>query len=260
LNVIQSQTINVKGLAIRFLTGGKGDPLIIIHGGSEGAAAWMKNILVLAKKYTIFVPDMPGFGLSQSIEGNYCISEMVDFVDSFADIIGLKSFFLMGHSLGGGIALHYTLKYPSKIRKLVLVSSLCLGKEIAWWIRLFSPPLISRFLGKMTIAVFKSVKYLAGYFGSWEVKQPISRTSVNIGGCISTFSQQTIVLLGQLPQVMAPTLVLWGKNDPVVPFRQAYAAAELIPDCQVRVFDNCGHSVYREQLGEFSSVLTSFLG
>jgi pimeloyl-ACP methyl ester carboxylesterase len=260
LDSILSQQININGLDIRYLTGGSGDPLVIVHGGSDGAAAWLKNILELSKKYTLYVPDMPGFGLSQSVKGKYYIPEMVDFVDLFARAMELKSFYLMGHSLGGGIALHYTLKHPSKIRKLVLVSSLCLGKEIAWWIRLFSPPVISRSMGKIALALFKGEKYIARCFGGREINQHVTRTSINLGSCISTFTQQTIVLLSQLPQIMAPTLVMWGEKDPIVPFAHAYAAAELIPDCQVRVFDNCGHSVYREQLGEFSNVLSRFLG
>jgi pimeloyl-ACP methyl ester carboxylesterase len=257
---IRSEYININGLDIRYLTGGQGDPLIIVHGGSDGASAWLKNIMVLSKKYTIYVPDMPGFGLSQSIEGNYYIPEMVDFVNNFACSLGLNNFYLMGHSLGGGVALHYTLKYPEQIRKLVLVSSLCLGREIAWWIRLTSPPVICRTIGKMAISVFKAAKYVAKYFGPWEIVEPVSKTSLQIGTCIATLTQQTIVLLSQLPQIMVPTLVMWGAKDPVVPFAHAYAAAELIPDCQVRVFDNAGHSVYRERIREFSNVLSRFLG
>ncbi len=203
---------------------------------------------------------MPGFGSSQPFEGDYSIPEMVEFVDNFAQSVGLQSFYMMGHSLGGGIALHYTLKYPKKIRKLVLVSSLCLGKEIAWWIRLFSTPVVCRSIGKAAISFFKGIKYVARFFGPWEIVEPVTKTSIQIGSYIASLTEQTIVLLSQLPSIMVPTLVLWGAKDPVVPFAQAYAAAELIPDCQVKVFENCGHSVYREELNEFSSVLAGFLG
>ncbi len=260
MSTIHSQRINVNGLDIHYLVGGEGDPLIIVHGGSDGASAWTSNIEILSKKYTIYVPDMPGFGSSQSFEGDYSIHEMVRFVDNFAQSIGLQTFYMMGHSLGGGIALHYALKYPKKIRKLVLVSSLCLGKEIAWWIRLFSTPVVCRTLGKAAISVFRGIKYVARFFGPWEIVEPVTKTSIQIGSYIASLTEQTINLLNQLPTVMVPTLVLWGAKDPVVPFAQAYAAAELIPDCQVRIFENSGHSVYRERLREFSSVLAKFLG
>ncbi len=257
---IRSEWAQVNGLNIRYLTGGRGDPLIIVHGGSDGANAWLGNVEELSKKYTIFVPDLPGFGLSQPNEGHYSIPEMVEFIESFARKMGLQKFYLLGHSWGGGIALHFTLKYPQKIRKLVLVSSLCLGKEIAWWIRLFSLPMVCRSVGKIALSIFKGLKYIAKFFGPWEIVEPISKTSIQIGSCVATLTEQTIVLLSQLPKIMVPTLVLWGEKDPIVPFYQAYTAAELIPDCQVRVFDDCGHSVYREQLSEFSNVLARFLG
>jgi pimeloyl-ACP methyl ester carboxylesterase len=257
---IKSRRVKIKGLDIHYFTGGRGNPLIIVHGGSDGASAWVKNIAVLSKRYTIYVPDMPGFGSSQSLEGDYSIPDMVEFVNSFAQSIGLRNFYIMGHSVGGGIALQYTLKYPQKIRKLVLVSSLCLGREIAWWIRLFSIPMLCLAMGKAVMSLFKGIKYVARFFGPWEMVEPVTKTSVQIGSYIASLTEQTIVLLNQLPFIMVPTLVMWGAKDPIVPFAQAYAAAELIPDCQVKVFNKSGHSVYREELNEFSSVLTGFLG
>jgi 4,5:9,10-diseco-3-hydroxy-5,9,17-trioxoandrosta-1(10),2-diene-4-oate hydrolase len=257
---IQSRKVKIDDLNCHYLIGGQGDPLIIIHGGSSGASAWRENIIALSKHYTIYVPDLPGFGLSDPHPGNYYIPEMVEFIDKFAETLGLENFYLMGHSLGGGVALHYTLKNPGKIRKLVLVSSLCLGKEIAWWIRFFSFPALCRSIGRAAISVFRWIKYVARFFGPWDLVEPISRTSLQIGSCIANLTEQTIVLLSQLPKIMVPTLVVWGARDPIVPFCQAYTAAELIPDCRVQVFDKCGHSVYRERLKEFTSVLAGFLG
>jgi pimeloyl-ACP methyl ester carboxylesterase len=257
---IQSSRVEINGLGVHYFSSGQGEPLIIVHGGGDGASAWMKNIAVLSRKYRVYIPDMPGFGTSQSLEGNYNIAEMVDFVDQFASLMGLKKFHLMGHSLGGGISLHYALKYPQKIRKLVLVSSLCLGKEIAWWVRMFSPPVVCQSAGKALNSLFKGIRYVAKYFGPWEIVEPVSKTSIQIGSCIATLTEQTICLLSQLPDIVVPTLVMWGAKDPIVPSTQAYAAAKLIPDCQVKVFDNCGHSVYRDRLNEFSNELTGFLG
>jgi pimeloyl-ACP methyl ester carboxylesterase len=260
MRIIQSKKLNVNGLDIHYLKGGQGDPLIIIHGGSDGANAWAKNIAELSKKYTIYVPDLPGFGLSQSIEGDYYIPQMVDFVEKFTRTLGLENFHLMGHSLGGGVALHYTLRYPEKIRKLVLVSSLCLGREIAWWIRMLSLPVIRRFIFKAGFSTLKGLMYVARIFSPWELIDPITKASVQVGSCIASFTEQTIVLLSQLPKIMVPTLVVWGARDPIVPCVQAYTAAELIPDCQVTVFEDAGHSVYRQRLREFSHKLAEFLG
>jgi len=123
LNNISSQQIKVGKLNIRYFTGGQGEPLILLHGGGGGAEGWLQNATELGKRYSIYVPDLPGFGRSQPIDGDQGMSEFVQFVEDFTHSLGLKHFHLVGHSIGGGIALHYALKFPYKIGKLVLVSS-----------------------------------------------------------------------------------------------------------------------------------------
>jgi len=258
---IHSKKIKVGELDIHYLTGGHGDSLVVIHGGGDGARAWMKNIEELSRSYTVYVPDLPGFGRSQPIDGDYYIPELVEFMDSFSHNLGLKSFHLMGHSLGGGIALSYALRFPYKITKLVLVSSMCLGREIALWVRFLSTPAFCRSIGRAAIAVLRGVKWVADLLlVPFELVHPLSRTSMHLGCSITTIKEQTIVLLSQLSEIVVPTLIVWGAKDPIVPVRQAYAAAQMIPDCQVKVFEDCGHSVYRQKLPEFSQLLTGFLG
>ena len=188
------------------------------------------------------------------------IPELVEFVDKFARSLGLEKFHLVGHSLGGGIALDYALKSPHKIKKLVLVSSLCLGREIAFWVRLFSLPALIGSIGALIMAVLKSVKWVVRQLNPAEFIMPLSPASMAVGGSITTFRQQTLVLENRLSEVAMPTLLVWGAKDPIVPVRQAYRAAKVIPDCRVEVFKNRGHNVHRDELKQFSSVITGFLG
>ena len=219
----------------------------------------------LCKNYTVYVPDLPGFGLSQPMTGDYYIPELIDFVDGFADELGLDKFHLMGHSLGGGIALSYALKFPYKVTKLVLISSLFLGKEIALWVRFLTRRVICRTIGWATMTIFRSIKWLVKLLVRLllvpiEFAIPFSVTSIYLGCGITTLKEQTTVLAHRLSEIMVPTLVVWGAKDPIVPYKHAYAAAELIPDCQVKVFEDSGHSVYRDNIQEFSRLLTGFLG
>ncbi|MFC1956444.1 alpha/beta fold hydrolase, partial [Chloroflexota bacterium] len=101
-NNIHSKKIKVGELDIHYLSGGQGDPLIVIHGGSEGAGAWVGNMVELCGNYTVYIPDLPGFGQSQPMKGDYYIPELIEFVNDFAHKLELKNFHLMGHSLGGG--------------------------------------------------------------------------------------------------------------------------------------------------------------
>jgi len=260
-NNLCSEMIKVGKLDISYLTGGQGDPLVVIHGGSDGSRAWLQNAIELSQHYTVYVPDLPGFGRSQPIDSDYYIPELVEFVDEFSHNLGLKSFYLMGHSLGGGIALSYALKFPQKVTKLVLVSSLCLGKEIALWVRFLSARVLCRSIGKAALAVLRGVKWMADLLlAPLEFVIPLTWTSIRLGSGVSTLREQTTVLVHHLSEIMVPTLIIWGAKDPIVPVRQAYAAARLIPDCRLHVFEGIGHNVHRQKILEFSNLLTGFLG
>lgn len=260
MEMIGSKNIRVGELDIHYVTGGQGVPLIVIHGGLNGAGAWRKTVTELSKNYTVYVPDLPGFGHSEETNTDYYVPEYVDFVEEFAKSLGLESFYLMGHSLGGGIAANYALKSPKKVKKLVLVNSMFLGKEIALWIRFFSHPAF-RYLGTATLAILKGVKWIADRILSpGKFVSPISRGSISLGRKMTTLKEQTQVLSQRLSEIMMPTLIIWGAKDPILPAQHAYAAAKLIPDCQVKVFADGGHSVYRQKPAEFIKLLVAFLG
>jgi pimeloyl-ACP methyl ester carboxylesterase len=260
MNTIQGKTIKVNGLDVHYYTAGQGEPLVVIHGGGGDARSWISNIEELSEKYTVYAPDLPGYGGSQRLAGDYYIPELSDFIGSFASSLGLEKFNLVGHSMGGGVALDYALKSPQKIKKLVLVSSLCLGREIAFWVRLLSIHALLRSLGTLTISILRGIKWMAERLNPAEFIMPLSPASMTVGGNITTFRQQSVVLKDRLAEVAVPTLVVWGARDPIVPVKHAYQAAEAIPDCRVKVFEKRGHNVHRDALAEFSSTVTGFLG
>jgi pimeloyl-ACP methyl ester carboxylesterase len=260
MNNIKSMTTQIDGLDVLYYTAGHGEPLVVIHGGGGDARTWWRNIAVLAEKYTVYAPDLPGFGGSQPLSGNYYIPELSEFIAKFAANLGLEKFNLVGHSLGGGIALNFALKWPDKITKLVLVSSLCLGREIAFWVRLFSLPAIISSFGAIFMTVLKGVKWIVKQLNPAGLVMPLSPAAMTVGGSITTFRQQTLVLEQYLPEVKMPTLLIWGSRDPIVPVMQAYRAAKVIPDCRVEVFQNRGHNVHRDELKKFSNLLTGFFG
>ena len=260
MNKIQSKTIKVDGLDVHYYIAGQGEPVVVIHGGGGDARTWRRNINELSGKYTVYAPDLPGYGGSQPLGGKYYVPELSDFVEKFTRSLGLEKFSIMGHSLGGGVALDYALKFPLKIKKLVLVSSLCLGREIAFWVRFFSLPAFISSLGALLVLFFKGIKWLIKHLNPAEYIMPLSPASMSVGGSITTFRQQTLVLEKRLAEVTVPTLLVWGGRDPVVPVKQAYRAAKAIPDCRVEVFKNRGHNVHRDELKKFSRIIAEFLG
>ncbi len=258
---ICSKEMKVGTLDVHYFQGGEGDPLVVIHGGGDSARAWLENLTELADHYTVYAPDLPGFGHSQPIGDNFHISEYVEFVEGFTHGLELERFHLMGHSLGGGIALNYALKFPRKVKRLVLVSSMFLGKEIALWARFLSYPASVRSLAEAGITAFKVLGwFIRLLYAPFEFIVPFSRVQMGIGRAVMTLHGQTIVLLNRLSELVMPTLLIWGARDGIVPARHAYAAAEVIPKCQLHVFEGCGHSVYKQKVHEFSDLLVRFLG
>ena len=117
LENVRGKRTKVGNFDVSYFLGGQGEPLIIIHGGGDGATAWVDNLAELSKYYTVYAPDLPGFGHSQPISDDFHISEYVEFIEDFSHNLGLQSFHLMGHSIGGGIALQYALRFPHRIKK-----------------------------------------------------------------------------------------------------------------------------------------------
>ena len=253
--------MKVGELDIHYLTGGYGDPLVVIHGGGEGASAWLQNVEELSRYYSVYVPDLPGFGRSQPMSDSFHMSHFVDFTEDFSRNLGLEGFHLAGHSLGGAIALHYALRFPHRIKKLVLVDSMCLGKEIALWVRFFSSPAFCSGIGESALAILKAVKWLVTlFYAPFKFVNPLPRIKVDLGRRITTLKGQPTVLLDRLSELVMPTLQVWGARDGIVPVSQAYAAAQLIPYCQLHIFEGYGHSVYKQRTQEFSQLLVQFLG
>jgi len=240
--------------------GGQGDPLIVVHGGGSGARDWANNLKALCKNFTVYVPDLPGFGDSQPINDNFHMSQFVNFIGDFARSLELKHFNLAGHSYGGGIALQYALNFPDHIEKLVLIDSLFLDRQIATWIKFFSLPVFCVSLGNIAVAAMKVLGWLIKkFFSPVRFVNPFPRVKLELGKTVSTLKGQSITLLHTLSDLMIPTLVIWGAKDNIVHVKQAYAAAEVIPDCRLYVFDNCGHNPYQQETEKFTHLLNEFL-
>ena len=256
---LESRAVKVGGIHIRYLSGGQGDPLVIIHGCGDGAEAWLPAARELARHYTVYVPDLPGFGYSQSLRGNCHVSNFVSFTDDFSRSLYLNRFHLLGHSSGGSIALLYALRFPHRIKKLTLVSSIGLGEGVALWVRVLSSPVFARTIGEAGIAILKAAGWLSGLLHtSPRFVNSLPRARVALGTSTTTLKRRSTVPLGHVSELTMPTLLVWGSNDSIVPVSHAYATARLIPRCQLHVFEGTGHNIHRDKSEELCQLLVRF--
>jgi pimeloyl-ACP methyl ester carboxylesterase len=115
-------------------------------------------------------------------------------------------------------------------------------------------------LGQVAMAILKTIKWLAHQFWApFYFASMVSKIKMDMGRTMTNLRGQSNVLQDQLHQLSMPTLVVWGARDIIVPTHHAYSAAKAIPDCQLHIFQDCGHSAYKQRVPEFSQVVIKFL-
>jgi pimeloyl-ACP methyl ester carboxylesterase len=266
--------ISVKGINTRYWQMGSGSNIILLHGGNGSIEFWLYNLATLAQHHRVYAVDMVGSGKSDFPDGSYSLAYQAEFLADWMAGVAINTATLVGSSMGGGVALEFTRLYPDRVDKLVLVDSMGLGREISWGIRLITLPAIVNLLrpGRWMIpAMLKSNFYQSRQLPpEWiEYRYPIfaipgrNRVILKIG-------QSNFNLAGVRPEVYRPilsslanitqkTLIIWGREDRIIPVRHAYIAAAGIPNHQLHIFPNCGHHPYLEYPAKFNRLVLDFM-
>src|SRR5919106_1614934 len=121
--IIEERNINVDGLPVRYLTGGEGSPLVLLHALGESALNWRWVLPALARTHRVYAVDLPGFGFSAKPSAEYTPAFFARFIGAYLDALGLERTGLVGSSLGGLVALRLALAEPARVSALVLVAS-----------------------------------------------------------------------------------------------------------------------------------------
>jgi 4,5:9,10-diseco-3-hydroxy-5,9,17-trioxoandrosta-1(10),2-diene-4-oate hydrolase len=233
---IENRWINIKGINIHYKVAGEGSPIILLHGGSNDSSDWQHNVSSLAESYRVYAPDLIGYGLSDKPDVKYSIDYYIDFLDNFMQEMEIEKASLIGHSLGGGIALGYILRFPQKVEKIVLVDSFGLSDGY-------------NFLCKFVGTLFMIRDFVLR-------KKPLpSRQMADV----SSEGNDRAVFLHNLHEIESPALIVWGSRDFYFPVTQAYAAHELLKDSRLHVFKECGHSPQKQRSKEFNQIILEFL-
>jgi 4,5:9,10-diseco-3-hydroxy-5,9,17-trioxoandrosta-1(10),2-diene-4-oate hydrolase len=136
---LQDQYIQIGSINTRYWSAGnQGDPIVLLHGGGSSIEVWSYNIQALAQHHRVFAFDMVGSGLSDKPGVPYSLEYQLQFLNTFLDTFDIQHTSLIGNSMGGSIALKFALQSPERVRKLGLVSSFGLGREIDFSDRLLS--------------------------------------------------------------------------------------------------------------------------
>jgi pimeloyl-ACP methyl ester carboxylesterase len=257
---LREETVAVGGVDVHTWIGGQGDPLLVLHGagGNRGFTRWMRAV---AERYTLYAPTHPGFGRSGDAEWMDGIDDLARFYLWFMDAAGLRRPHLLGHSVGGWTAAEMATMSPGSIDRLILVAPVGLKPESGEILDVFfySPQQVR----EMTVHDPKTIPEWNELYGT-----PPTPAELEI---VERNREMTARLTWKpymhnprlphfLPRVTNPTLIVWGREDQVVPVTCAEQYRRLLPKSTVHVFDTCGHLPPIEQPDVFARLVLEFLG
>src|SRR5215210_8096120 len=136
----QAETLHLHGHEISYITAGSGPVLLLIHGITGSSRHWESVISLLAERFTVIAPDMLGHGLSAKPRGDYSLGAFASGARDMLVALGHERATVVGHSLGGGVAMQFAYQFPERCERLVLVSSGGLGPEVSLLLRAVSLP------------------------------------------------------------------------------------------------------------------------
>jgi pimeloyl-ACP methyl ester carboxylesterase len=267
----------VHGRSVSYVEAGSGPLLLLIHGMAGTAENWHSVIEPLALGHTVIAPDFPGHGMSEPGGGDYSLGSLASGLRDLLLTLGHESATLVGHSLGGGVALQFTYQFPEMVERLVLVSSGGLGPDVSPVLRAAALPgadlflsitagpaqiagaLVGRGLGMLGLRPSADVAEVARGYASLSDPERRKAFLATLRSVVGTEGQRVAALDRLYLADALPLLILWGDSDPIIPVEHAEEAHRQLPNSHLEIFEGVGHVPQLESPGSFIAALERFL-
>jgi pimeloyl-ACP methyl ester carboxylesterase len=270
--------VELHGHPVIYRTAGAGPPVVLVHGMVNSSHHWREVALRLADRYTVIAPDLIGHGDSATPRGDYSLGAHAAVIRDLLTAIGVDGATLVGHSLGGGVAMQFFWQFPQRVQRLVLVSSGGLGHEVSPLLRSAALPGASAALrvvaGRRSLAALERVGAALDSRGSARgvyvravvrALRPLERA-----GSREAFLQtlrSVIDLRGQHVSATdrlyllgpVPTLIVWGERDHTIPLQHGRSAHEAISHSRFETLPGAAHFPHLEDPEALAAVLHDFI-
>ncbi|MEA2646297.1 MAG: hypothetical protein QOE92_1380 [Chloroflexota bacterium] len=264
---VREDTVTLpSGVRVNYLRAGKGEPLLLVHGIGHSARAWDHVMPALAEDFDVIALDMPGCGRSDKPDTDYSLGPQAAALRYFLDALEIQDASVVGHSLGGGVAMTFSYLYPERVNRLALVSSAGLGKEMSGMFRAANLPVAPAYVMRaifhprarlarnlaIELAGAAGLDPLFARRGGFShvtnemlelMEEPAAqRAFLGMLRSSSNVLGQAISALDRLHLAeQYPVLIIWGRDDRVFPVSHGRRAARLLPKARIEVIEDCGH-------------------
>jgi pimeloyl-ACP methyl ester carboxylesterase len=265
------------GHRVSYRTAGQGPALLLLHGIANSSETWAHVAPLLSERFTLIAPDLLGHGASATPRGDYSLGAHASGVRDIVTALGHERVTVVGHSLGGGIAMQFAYQFPERTERLVLVSSGGLGREVHLLLRAAALPGADYVLPVLTSRrVLELGRDLGGLLERVGL-QPggdlgvLARgfTSLDNAGSRRAFLDTVRAVIepgGQRVSAhdrlalaaVLPTLIVWGGRDSIIPAGHGVAAHEAMPGSRFACFPEAGHMPHDDDPRRFADLLAEF--
>jgi pimeloyl-ACP methyl ester carboxylesterase len=270
--------IALHGRRVIYRVAGSGPPVVLIHGMLNSSSHWQAVAQSLAGDYTVVAPDLIGHGDSAAPRGDYSLGAHAASIRDLLAAIGMDSASIVGHSLGGGVAMQFFYQFPQRVERLVLISSGGLGREVSPVLRTAALPGMSallsltihpRLLGGVRRAgtrlrergvgagvYLQAIARALRPLENAEARQAFLHTLRSV---IDMHGQRVSATdrLGLLESI--PTMIVWGERDRTIPIQHGRLAHEAIPHSFFKTLPRAAHFPHLEDPEGLSLLLRDFL-
>ena len=252
--------VTVYGAKIHYAEAGNGNPVILIHGLADDATVWDSVIPALSARFRVIALDQIGFGRSDKPLLNYRVSTFVDFLDGFLTELKIERASLVGNSFGGWVAAAFALAHPARVDRLVL----CDAVGYAALAQAMDP----RALSALRLASREDIQYLGPltfhdkrFYQDVDLafKQRVTAgDGYTVGRLLDSMIRGDDTLDNRLNVINRPTLILWGRDDKLIPLTFGERFHQEITNSRLQIIDNCGHMPQVECPDQFVTAVLQF--
>ncbi|OBF65079.1 hypothetical protein A5753_09615 [Mycobacterium sp. 852002-51971_SCH5477799-a] len=270
----------IHGYKRAYRIAGSGPAILLIHGIGDNSTTWNTVQAQLAQRFTVIAPDLLGHGQSDKPRADYSIAAYANGMRDLLSVLDIERVTIVGHSLGGGVAMQFAYQFPHLVERLILVGAGGVTKDVNFVLRWASLPMGSEAIALLRLPlVLPAVQIMGRVLGAALGSSGLGRDLPNVLRILDDLPEPTasaafsrtlravVDWRGQIVTMLdrcylteaIPVQIIWGTKDVVVPVRHAWMAHAAMPGSRLEIFEGSGHFPFHDDPARFIDVVERFV-